>query len=90
MAPGQILPRSGIAMRFPIRESQFVQFRKELQRRSWVERAMDRFQHLILFGESQPSNGTVRGVDRPDGRDFFMVGYGSEPDEDLKALLVCH
>lgn len=54
----------------------------------WIQRATDRFHRLILFGESQPSNGDVRIVDRPDGETRFAVAYGDEPDDDLRNLLV--
>lgn len=50
---------------------------------------MESFHQLILWGESQTSNGTVRVVERPDGESRFAVAYGSVPDDDLRVLLVC-
>ena len=51
---------------------------------------MDAFNHLILFGESQPSNGTVRKVFPPNGETTFAIAYGDAPDKDLRELLVCY
>lgn len=50
---------------------------------------MDRFHRLILYGQSEPSNGTVRKVERPDGERHFNLAYGNAPDDDLLQLLVC-
>ena len=61
----------------------------DLQHQHWLHRTLDQFNQLILFGESQPSNGTVRKVDRLDGETCFAVAYGDAPDDDLRALLVC-
>lgn len=54
----------------------------------WLRRTMDVFDQLIHLGESQPSNGTVRKVYRPDGETYFNVAYGNAPDNDLRDLLV--
>ena len=62
---------------------------RDFQRGVWVSKTTDHFHQLILWAERQPSNGSVRGVDRPDGETRFMVAYGSEPDRELQVLLVC-
>ena len=62
---------------------------KDFQRGVWLAKTRDHFHQLILWAERQPSNGSVRGVDRPDGETRFMVAYGNGPDRELKGLLVC-
>ena len=93
MAPRQPQPPRrrpwGAGMTYPFpNESQLPHCRWEMHRNAWVCRAKDRFQQLILYGESQPSNGTVRGVEYPDGKSVFSLWYGSVPDKDLQSLLV--
>ena len=63
-----------------------------LPRDIWVLRTKDNFHQLILWGERQPSNGTVRRVDKPDDQTRFAVAYGSVPDNDkgLHVMLVSH
>ncbi|CAF9914980.1 hypothetical protein IMSHALPRED_002298 [Imshaugia aleurites] len=48
---------------------------------------MKNFAELILWGESQPSTGTARLVERPNGETRFVVAYGSAPDYEIRALL---
>ena len=62
---------------------------KNFQRGIWLDKTRDHFHQLILWAERQPSNGSVRGVDRPDGETRFTVAYGDGPDGDLQDLLVC-
>ena len=100
MAPSQI-PRSTLLpdphqppKQILVRAAHPQAYRKfgppiDLQHQHWLHRTLDRFNQLILFGESQPSNGIVRKVDRPDGETYFTVAYGDAPDDDLRALLVC-
>lgn len=71
------------------RKRQALQSPMDPQRHFWLERTKNEFHQLILWGERQPSNGTVRRVERPDGETRFAVAYGSAPDEDLHVLLVC-
>lgn len=49
---------------------------------------MDRFHRLILHGESEPSNGNIRTVERPDGETRFNLAYGDSPDDSLWEILV--
>ncbi|KAM0796929.1 hypothetical protein BDR22DRAFT_892679 [Usnea florida] len=60
---------------------------KNFQRGIWLSKTTDHFHQLILWAERQPSNGTVRGVDRPDGETRFRVAYGNGPDGELRGLL---
>lgn len=60
------------------------------QRCFWVEATKHRFHQLILFGEGQPSNGTVRRAEPSNGETHFNVAYGDSPDRALQALLVCY
>ncbi|KAL9071456.1 MAG: hypothetical protein Q9161_004173 [Pseudevernia consocians] len=59
----------------------------DIRHEHWLQRTLDRFHQLILLGESEPSNGTVRKVDPPDGETCFAVAYGDAPDHNLRALL---
>lgn len=59
-----------------------------MHRDIWVQSTKDRFNQLILFGESQPSNGTVRKIDPPNGATRFAVAYGTVPDNGIRVLLV--
>ena len=81
-------PKHG-AMRRPFpKECEALQHQLNMQRQYWFDRTKDRFHQLILLGEGQPSNGTVRRVERPDGETRFAIAYGSAPDDDLHLLLV--
>ena len=76
-------------LRFGIpRKRQALQSPMDPHRHFWLERTKNDFHQLILWGERQPSNGTVRRVERPDCETSFAVAYGSAPDEDLQVLLV--
>ena len=77
-------------MRLRSFEAQNSNFRQELRLRYelWIENAQMSFHQLIMYGESQPSNGTVRRVEPPDGITSFIVAYGSEPDHGLQICLV--
>ena len=73
-----------------LKNFQNIRPRMNVHQEYWLDSNMDRFNHLILFGESQPSNGTVRKVERPDGETRFTVAYGEAPDDELRIMLVCH
>lgn len=64
-------------------------FPEDFQRDIWLSKTKDHFHQLILWAERQPSNGTVRTVDRPDGETRFTVAYGNYPDGELQELFVC-
>ena len=63
-------------------------FHENWQRSIWVIRIQDTFQKVIRYAESQPSNGTVRTVERPDDVTRFMVAYSFAPDQELENLFV--
>lgn len=67
----------------------FLQPAFKPQRDFWVEASKQRFHQLILLGERQPSNGTVRRVEDFDGETHFNLAYGDAPGYALQALLVC-
>ena len=54
----------------------------------WIIRAKDNFRLLIRHAECQPSNATVRRVERPDEETRFTVAYSSAPDQELHNLFV--
>ena len=54
----------------------------------WIIRTKDSFQLLIRHAECQPSNGTVRSVERPDDETRFVVAYSFAPDRELHSLFV--
>lgn len=68
---------------------QAFRLRMDMQHQFWLQRTKDHFHQLIMWAERQPSNGTVRKVERPNDEDRFAVAYGTGPDPDLRDLLVC-